>query len=149
MAKIILWLAQTGFVASGILTPEQAQELSSIADGFLSLVIIFAILGLAVVLPILLRDLHVKLQASKNETNWALLAKIADHAVYSAEQTILHGDNVTKYDYAAKLLSQIALSHNITGITPEICRLLIESAVYGLREDQKYISISSAPSTPS
>lgn len=149
MTKIISWLAQAGFVSSGMLTTEQAQEFSSLSDSFLSVVLTFAILSLAIVLPVLLRSFHVKLQASKHKTNLALLDTIADRAVYSAEQTILHGDNITKYDYAAKILVQIAASYNITNVTPELCRLLIESSVYDLRENQKYISISSAQSTAS
>jgi len=144
MAKIISWLAQTGFVSSGLLTTEQAQEFSSIADSFLSVVLTIAIFSLAIVLPVILKDFHVKLQASKHKNNLELLGEIAERAVYSAEQTILHGDNITKYDYAVKVLEQIASSYNVTGVTPELCRLLIESSVYNLRNNQKYISISPA-----
>lgn len=137
MAKIIGIIIQTGLVSGGFLTPEQAQEISALTDGLLSLVLSIAIIALSIGLPILLRSIHLHLFSIKSNAQWSFLAVIANNAVQSAEKTILHGDNITKYDYASKTLSDTAKAHNIKWVTPEICRLLIESALYGLEQTER------------
>lgn len=137
MAKIIGIIIQTGLVSGGFLTPEQAQEISALTDGLLSLVLSIAIIALSIGLPILLRSIHLYLLSIKSNNQWSFLAVIANNAVQSAEKTILHGDNITKYDYASKTLSDTAKAHNIKWVTPEICRLLIESALYGLEQTER------------
>lgn len=134
MAKIISMLVQVGLVSGGLISNEQAQMLSSLTDGLLSFVLALAIMALSIGLPILLRSFHLHLQSLKTNTQWSFLAQIANNVVQSAEQTILHGDNVTKYDYAAKVLTDTAKAHGIKWVTPDVSRMLIESALYGMQQ---------------
>lgn len=133
MAKIIASIFQAIFVAGGILDSEQAQLLAAITDEILSLTIVISILTFSFSVPLLMRTIHRKVEASKNSTVWAFLAQVADQAVLSAEQTIASGDNAMKYDYASKILSDISNSHGIKTATPDVCRVLIEAAVYNLK----------------
>lgn len=137
MSKVLALIIQAGLTSGGFLTPEQAQEISALTDGLLSLVLSIAIIALSVGVPMLLRSIHLHLLSVKSKTQWSFLAVVANNAVQSAEKTILHGDNITKYDYASKILSDTAKSHGIKWVTPDICRLLIESALYGIEQAER------------
>lgn len=138
MAKIFLWLAQSGSLASGFLTVDQAQELAAITDGFLSFILSLAVLVFSVTIPLLLRTFYLKLQTDRYSADWKLLEIISNTAVYSAEQIYHNGDSVAKYEYAASILTRMAKLYQIPAPSSELCRLLIESSVYNLRRDQSF-----------
>lgn len=128
----ILWALTILFVDNHLLTPAQAQAISAITDGTFALAVLVAAVFLAGAAPVLLRKAYLWLDASRNDANWGLLARVADHAVLCAEQT-LAGDNDAKFAHAANVVSEAARRAGVKGFTPEVCAVLIESAVFGLR----------------
>lgn len=140
MAKIIAIIFQTIFVAGGILDPEQAQIIATITDEVLSLTIVISILTFSLAVPMLMRTIHRKIEASRHSTLLDLLLKASERAVLSAEQTVPSGNNALKYDCASKILIDAAKSYGIKNMTQEDCRAFIESSVYTLKKSQeKYV----------
>lgn len=137
MIKIVSWIAQASVGALGILTPEQMQELAAFTDGLLSLVLTLSVASLTIVVPMLLRGLHKKIESAKAQEQWKFLAHIAELSVNAAEQSILHKDNAIKYDYAVKMITDAAKHHGIKFVTTEVCRVLIEASVLAAKKGIK------------
>ena len=137
MAKVFAIIFQTIFVAGGILDPEQAQIIETITDEVLSLTIVISILTFSLAVPMLMRTIHRKIEASRHSALLDLLLKISERAVLSAEQTVPSGNNALKYDYASKILVDAAKSYGIKNMTQEDCRVFIESSVYTLKQSQE------------
>ena len=93
-----------------------------------------SVASLTIVVPMLLRSLHKKIESAKSQEQWKFLAYVAELAVNAAEQSILHKDNVVKYDYAAIIISNAAKQHRIDFVTPEVCRVLIEASVLAAKK---------------
>lgn len=129
----ISWALEVLLVNTKVLDVDQARVIAAIADGTFGAVVLGLVVVLGVVAPFLLRKAWLWLDASRNDANWGLLARVADHAVLSAEQT-LAGDNAAKFAHAANVVSEAAHRAGVKGFTPEVCKVLIESAVFGLRK---------------
>ena len=134
MIKIAQYLAQAGF-SFGIFTPEEQAFISSIIDDILSLVMALAIASVAIVGPMLLRSVQKKLETSHHAIQWELLSTIATFAVKSAQQTIDPENKTLKFDYAYKIVEDIAKKNGIKFINEEIGRVLIEAAVHTIKKD--------------
>ncbi len=132
MIKLLTLTLQGVFGASSVFTTEQMQIISSLIDDIVGLFTIVAISSASIVGPMLLNALKKRQDVQNHLDEWKALEIVTHYAVESAEKTIKHGDNVLKYDYAAKVLNDYASKHKIHFCTPEITRVIIECHVRNL-----------------
>jgi len=135
MIKLFTYFAQAG-LSFGIFTPEEQAFISSIIDDILALVMALAIASVAIVGPMLLRSIQKKTEVSHHASQWELLSTIATFAVKSAQQTIDPENKTLKFDYAYKIVEDIAKKNGMKFINEEIGRVIIESAVHTLKKDK-------------
>lgn len=134
MFKILQFVGQSGF-ALGVFTAEQQQIISMIVDDLMSLVITLAVASIGLSLPIILRTFHGKLEIMRIQQGVATMQMIAKMAVRASEQTIHPEDHTLKFDYAAKILEDYASSNRLRGITHDMIRILVESAVFDIKKN--------------
>lgn len=136
MIKALTMIAQGGF-ALGIFTPEQQQIITLIIDDILSISLTFALVSAAIFFPAVFRGVHRKIAASRVRTEWDILSVAAKDAVRTAELIFHDGDGIVKFDYAADFLEEFAKKNGISFMTNTTTRILIESALYELRQKKE------------
>lgn len=91
----------------------------------------------AVLVAIVLRTIHVKLNSAKNNEQLSLLAQYAEIAVKAAEQSIANGNGAEKMAYASRFLANAAKAHGISVVSQEMINTVLESAVFAVKSDLK------------
>lgn len=134
MIKGLTLIAQGGF-ALGIFTAEQQQIISWIIDDILSISITFAIVNLAIFFPAVFRGLHRKIAANRAKSELDALLTFSIHVVNAAEVSINGRNPQLKYDFACHALDAYCKHSGAPVPSEDLKRILIESAVYSLREN--------------
>jgi hypothetical protein len=136
MIKAVTFIAQGGF-ALGIFTPEQQQIIGLIIDDILSISLTFALVSVSIFFPSVFRGIHKKIAAARVKTEWETLYIVSQHAVRSAEFNFHSGDGSVKFDYAADFIEDFAKKNGISFVTNTTTRILVESALYEMRQNKK------------
>lgn len=136
MIKAISFMAQGGF-ALGIFSPEQQQIIALIIDDILSISLTFTLVSVAIFFPAVFRGIHKKNTTARIRNEWDTLSLVAKDAVRTAELIFGDGDGSVKFDYAADFLEEFAKKNGISFMTNTTTRILIESALYELRQKRE------------
>lgn len=113
------------------------QVLLSVVQQVLPAIFDSAAVLVAVLVAIVLRTIHGKLNSAKNNEQLSLLAQYAEIAVKAAEQSIANGSGAEKMAYASQFVANAAKAHGISVVSQEMINTVLESAVFAVKSDLK------------
>ncbi|NBV84166.1 phage holin [bacterium] len=136
MLKIIALLFQGVFQIS-LLAPEEQQVFADMVQQVIIDIIGFFVIVISIIVPVLLRTLHQKINSAKNNEQLSMLASYAEIAVKAAEQSIAEGKGTEKMAYASKFLADAAKFHGVKILSEDMIKTLLEAAVFAVKKEIK------------